>query len=121
MEQLLPMVRDYLSFSQTKPEYVYDFYYIQKNHPAGLDPNVLRSGNVGSVLWIEDADEFIKDEGSDGGNEEDEDSNAEDYYTNDYPDEPDFNSDVEEFYYSSDERDVLHEEEESDDYEDYLW
>ncbi|KAJ1956803.1 hypothetical protein EC988_001161 [Linderina pennispora] len=121
MEQLLPMVRDYLSFNQTKPEYVYDFYYILKNHPAGLDPNVLRTGNVGSVLWIDDAEEFVNNGESDDGNDDDEDSNAEDYYTNDYPDEPDFNSEVEEFYYSSDERDILHEEESSDDYEDYVW
>ncbi|ORX67434.1 hypothetical protein DL89DRAFT_294615 [Linderina pennispora] len=121
MEQLLPMVRDYLSFNQTKPEYVYDFYYILKNHPAGLDPNVLRTGNVGSVLWIDDAEEFVNNRESDDGNDDDEDSNAEDYYTNDYPDEPDFNSEVEKFYYSSDERDILHEEESSDDYEDYVW
>ncbi|KAI8326130.1 hypothetical protein GQ54DRAFT_139237 [Martensiomyces pterosporus] len=107
MDTLLPMVRDYLSFSQPKPEYVYDFYYVQQSH-AGMDPNILRAPNVGTVLWVDDAEEFTNGgDSDDDGNSDDADSNAEDYYTNDYPDEPEYNSEIDDYYYSSDEREQL--------------
>ncbi|KAJ2158169.1 hypothetical protein GGF46_003976 [Coemansia sp. RSA 552] len=102
VEELTPMVRDYLSFRTGRPEYVYDFYYVQQNQTGGLDPNTLRTPNVGSVLWVDDVGEFLGDSAS-HASDDDEDSNAEDFYRNDYPDEPDSDMGMDESYGSADE------------------
>ncbi|KAJ2497859.1 hypothetical protein GGH96_004777 [Coemansia sp. RSA 1972] len=107
VDDLVPIVQNYLSFDSIPTEYVYDFYYIQKEY-AGVDPNLLRTSNVGSVLWIDDVNEFMGDSGS-NISDEDEDSNAEDFYRNDYPDEPDSDYGMDEFYGSSDEHNALRE------------
>ncbi|KAJ2305352.1 hypothetical protein IWW55_001976 [Coemansia sp. RSA 2706] len=108
VDELVPIVQDYLSLDGRRTEYVYDFYYIQKSH-AGIDPNVLRANNVGSVLWIDDVNEFLGDSDSDI-NDEDEDSNAEDFYRNDYPDEPDSDSGMDDYYNSAGEHSDIMEE-----------
>ncbi|KAJ2081135.1 hypothetical protein H4R24_002557 [Coemansia sp. RSA 988] len=104
-EDLVPMVRDYLSFAAGNPEYMYDFYYVRKSG-SDLNPNILHASNVGAVLWVNDINEFLADSDS-NYEEEDEDSNAEDFYRNDYPDEPESDSDMDEYCYSSGERDDI--------------
>ncbi|KAJ2450196.1 hypothetical protein EV183_004450 [Coemansia sp. RSA 2336] len=116
VDELVPIVKDYLSFEPKPAEYVYDFYYIQKTY-AGVDPNVLTAGNVGSVLWIDDVNEFLADSSSEYC-DDDEDSNAEDFYRNDYPDEPD--SDVG-MYYSSDERESMRATAYDEEYDEEMW
>ncbi|PIA17676.1 hypothetical protein COEREDRAFT_85945 [Coemansia reversa NRRL 1564] len=102
-DDLVPMVRDYLSFAAGNPEYMYDFYYVKRTS-SDMNPNILHAPNVGAVLWVNDINEFMGDSDS-SCEEEDEDSNAEDFYRNDYPDEPDTDSGMDEYYYSSGERD----------------
>ncbi|KAJ2557885.1 hypothetical protein EV175_001074 [Coemansia sp. RSA 1933] len=109
-DELVPMVRDRLTFATTRSDYVYDLYYIpsSNNHPAHNSHQV--PPNVGSVLWVDDLDELLDGGASDsdaGRYDEDDDSNAEDYYANDYPDDPDSSSGVYEYYYSSEEREEL--------------
>ncbi|KAJ1740535.1 hypothetical protein LPJ68_003677 [Coemansia sp. RSA 1086] len=116
VDELVPIVKDYLSFGPKQAEYVYDFYYIQKTY-AGVDPNILSAANVGSVLWIDDVNEFLADSSSEYG-DDDEDSNAEDFYRNDYPDEPD--SDIG-MYYSSDERESMRVNAYDEEYDDEMW
>lgn len=100
MDELVPMVDHYLSFEQQMaPEYMYDFYYTSNNNrPTG--------DNVGSVMWIDDVDEFLGEESEDSFDDEDEDSNAEDYYANDYPDEDDGILTMDEYYDSEGEPDL---------------
>ncbi|KAJ2610637.1 hypothetical protein H4S08_003520 [Coemansia sp. RSA 1365] len=104
-DDLVPMVRDYLSFAAGNPEYMYDFYYVKRSS-SDMNPNILHASNVGAVLWVDDINEFMGDSDSSCG-EEDEDSNAEDFYRNDYPDEPESDSGMDEYYYSSGERDDI--------------
>ncbi|KAJ2806485.1 hypothetical protein H4R20_001668 [Coemansia guatemalensis] len=104
-DDLVPMVRDYLSFAAGSPEYMYDFYYVQQSG-SDMDPNILHASNVGAVLWVNDINEFLGDSDS-SYEDEDEDSNAEDFYRNDYPDEPESDSGMDEYYYSSGERDDI--------------
>ncbi|KAJ1667449.1 hypothetical protein IW140_000836 [Coemansia sp. RSA 1813] len=107
-EELVPMVRDRLTFVSKTPEYVYDLYFIQsKQSPMQLSAG--KGPNVGSVLWVDDIDELLDAAGSDSDRniDDDDDSNAEDYYANDYPDDPDSSSGVYEYYYSSEEREEL--------------
>ncbi|KAJ1932025.1 hypothetical protein GGF37_007196, partial [Kickxella alabastrina] len=115
VDDLVPMVRDYLSFDQRPvPEYVYDFYYVQQQQQEGG----LRalSNSVGMATWIDDVEELL-DVASDV--DDDEDSNAEDYYANEYPDNPDSASD---YYYSTDEREDIESEREAwDDGREYEW
>ncbi|KAJ2717012.1 hypothetical protein H4R19_000267 [Coemansia spiralis] len=99
-DELVPMVRDYLSFAARVPEYVYDFYYIPHAQSA-MDLRALRAANIGAVHWIDDVDDYLADSDCDE-HDDDEDSNAEDFYRNDYPDEPDSASDMDEYYYSDD-------------------
>ncbi|KAJ2352689.1 hypothetical protein GGF43_003689 [Coemansia sp. RSA 2618] len=114
-DDLVPIVQSYLSFDSRHAEYVYDFYYIQKAYD-GVDPNMLRTSNVGSVLWIDDVNEFLG-ECSSEFSDEDEDSNAEDFYRNDYPDEPDSDDGMDEFYDSAEEREGLRNEAYDPEYE----
>ncbi|KAI9501086.1 hypothetical protein BX070DRAFT_237124 [Coemansia spiralis] len=105
VDDLVPMVRDHLTFVPRNAGYVYDFYYIQQKYQGGVDPNVLRAANVGSVLWVDDIDDLLDTGVSSEDNiDDDEDSNAEDYYGNDYPDDPESESDMYDYYYSSEER-----------------
>ncbi|KAJ2775860.1 hypothetical protein IWQ57_000017 [Coemansia nantahalensis] len=99
-DELVPMVRDYLSLTAGAPEYVYDFYYIPLAQP-GMGSSALRAANIGAVHWVDDTDDAIADSDC-AVDDDDEDSNAEDFYRNDYPDEPDSASDMDECYYSSD-------------------
>ncbi|KAJ2850859.1 hypothetical protein IWW36_001583 [Coemansia brasiliensis] len=116
VDELVPMVKDYLSFGPKQAEYVYDFYYIQKTY-AGVDPNVFPAANVGSVLWIDDVNEFLADSSSEFS-DDDEDSNAEDFYRNDYPDEPDSDMGM---YYTSDEREAMRVDAYDEEYDDEMW
>ncbi|KAJ2778734.1 hypothetical protein H4R18_004422 [Coemansia javaensis] len=100
-DELVPMVREYLSVGVPAPEYVYDFYYIPHAQAA---MGALHAANIGSVLWLGDPDDAIPDSDCDQGDEDD-DSNAEDFYRNDYPDdEPDSASGADEYYYSDEDR-----------------
>ncbi|KAJ2399518.1 hypothetical protein GGI23_002608 [Coemansia sp. RSA 2559] len=121
-EELVPMVRDRLTFRATPTsEYVYDLYYMQSG-PL-LAPRSAPDASVGSVLWVDDIDELLDANApdSDGNIDDDDDSNAEDYYANDYPDDPDSSSGVYEYYYSSEEREELRGMEGDDDGEDGVW
>ncbi|KAJ1736563.1 hypothetical protein LPJ72_001284 [Coemansia sp. Benny D160-2] len=106
--QLVPMVRDRLSLApQAAAEYVYDLYYVQSKQPVAAAA-AMAQRSVAAVLWVDDINELLDGvgSGSDDGFDEDDDSNAEDYYANDYPDDPDSGSDdgYYGFYDSSDER-----------------
>ncbi|KAJ2719679.1 hypothetical protein GGI07_005062 [Coemansia sp. Benny D115] len=111
VDDLVPLVRDYLSLGHAVPEYVYDFYYVhQQSLKMEMDPRVLRASNLGMVSWIDDIDDLVDDEESSCLDDDDDDSNAEDYYANDYPDNPDSDAELDEYYYSSDERERLAED-----------
>lgn len=80
---LMPMVRDYLNFTEHN-DYVYDLYF--HDTTKGVS-NALEQSRVGT-LEMDTSDPLLLDEGptdSDVGDSDD--SNAEDYYTHDYPDE----------------------------------
>ncbi|KAL0088391.1 hypothetical protein J3Q64DRAFT_1725414 [Phycomyces blakesleeanus] len=89
MCNFIPMVKEYLTLNE-KPqlseedEYVYDVYYRDdSNVTTGIN-----AANIGSLVWFDEQGEFLNDDtDSELGDHEDEDSNAEDYYQNDYPDE----------------------------------
>ncbi|KAI9025803.1 hypothetical protein CLU79DRAFT_743155 [Phycomyces nitens] len=87
MCNFIPMVKEYLTLNE-KPkdedEYVYDVYYRDdSNLTAGIN-----AGNIGSLVWFDEETGYLNDDtDSELGDHEDEDSNAEDYYQNDYPDE----------------------------------
>ncbi|KAF7728242.1 solute carrier 7, member 6 opposite strand [Apophysomyces ossiformis] len=87
MCNFIPMVKEYLTLNERPEEtedYVYDVYYRDDSGNA----TELHSGNIGSLVWFENESEYVNDdEDSEVGDIEDEDSNAEDYYQNDYPDE----------------------------------
>ncbi|ORZ02873.1 hypothetical protein BCR43DRAFT_482313 [Syncephalastrum racemosum] len=87
MCNFIPMVKEYLTLNEKTPmesdEYVYDVYYRDDSN-ANVS---VHSTNVASLVWYDDADYMNNnDEDSELGDNEDEDSNAEDYYQNDYPD-----------------------------------
>ncbi|CAG8515221.1 11063_t:CDS:2 [Ambispora gerdemannii] len=91
MEKFLPMVMDYMSYLNIKDhdddeddEYVYDVFYRDDNFVKGFEDHYR---NVASLVWLEDDDnEYLLDE-ADIIDTDDEDSNAENYYTHDYPEE----------------------------------
>ncbi|KAI9318642.1 hypothetical protein BX666DRAFT_1930068 [Dichotomocladium elegans] len=99
----IPMVKEYLTLNERKQEdendYVYDVYYRDDSKSA----DAIQNGNVGSLVWFDEDKQYMndKDSDSDVGNEEDEDSNAEDYYQNDYPDEESDGEFEDQFGYSS--------------------
>ncbi|KAK9767795.1 hypothetical protein K7432_002131 [Basidiobolus ranarum] len=92
MCNFIPMLREYLSVND-KPveeelqddEYVYDVYYRDDSKTASNMPSV----KLASLIWFDDPEDnvFLHDEGDSSDFEGDEDSNAEDYYTNEYPEE----------------------------------
>ncbi|KAJ2731601.1 hypothetical protein IW152_004419 [Coemansia sp. BCRC 34962] len=94
VDELVPMVRDYLSLEHGPPEYVYDFYYARQVQSADA------MLSMGAVTWMDDVENFV--DSSDEGGDEDEDSNSEGYYANDYPDDESL-SGRDEYEYSDDE------------------
>ncbi|KAF9958862.1 solute carrier 7, member 6 opposite strand [Modicella reniformis] len=121
MCNFLPMVREYLSISDSatadpkivteapcepppppptteskdtdvssEDEYVYDIYYCD---PHADHQQESRYRAIGSLLWFsDDENDFIPEDDSSAYGDDDSDSNAEDYYQNDYP-EDEFMSD----------------------------
>ncbi|KAJ2019210.1 hypothetical protein GGI01_001762 [Coemansia sp. RSA 376] len=98
VDDLVPLVRDYLSLDHSAPEYVYDFYYARQQQSAD---SML---HVGAVTWIDDTEDQADSSSEDG--DEDEDSNSEGYYANDYPDDESVNS-RDSYYYSDEEREHI--------------
>ncbi|SAL98196.1 hypothetical protein [Absidia glauca] len=90
MCNFIPMVKEYLTLNDRveEPEeddYVYDVYYCDKSTDNDA---VIAGPNVGSLMWFDQDTEYMNDDtDSEVGDNEDEDSNAEDFYQNDYPDE----------------------------------
>ncbi|KAJ1981441.1 hypothetical protein H4R34_002073 [Dimargaris verticillata] len=88
-DSLIPMMEQYLSVDQTSDDYVYDVYYVDTADDDEFD--VIRAQKTyGSLLWtgVEDDNyEFVPTSESEC---DEEDSNAEDYYAHDYPDEDDW-------------------------------
>ncbi|KAJ1881939.1 hypothetical protein LPJ71_010215, partial [Coemansia sp. S17] len=60
--------------------------------------------HVGAVTWIDDTEDQADSSSEDG--DEDEDSNSEGYYANDYPDDESVNS-RDSYYYSDEEREHI--------------
>ncbi len=97
MCNLIPMVREYLNVNEgpvsnkaTRTHYVYDLFVEDTSANAGTVTNAVNAG----ILELSD-DEFwwhTDDEDEKLYEDEDEDSNAEDYWMNDYPDEEDYYS-----------------------------
>ncbi|ORX90429.1 hypothetical protein K493DRAFT_409868 [Basidiobolus meristosporus CBS 931.73] len=120
MCNFLPMLREYLSVND-KPveeelhddEYVYDVYYRDDANHATTMPSV----KLASLIWFDDPEDnvFLHDEGDSSDFEGDEDSNAEDYYKNEYPEEEAW-TDFDEY---ENEEGLDHEEEPSSDEYDY--
>ncbi|KAK4513085.1 uncharacterized protein ATC70_000123 [Mucor velutinosus] len=110
MCNFIPMVKEYLTLQEKEEDkeddYVYDVYYRD-------DENIeqsMTSMNVGSLVWFDEQSEYLDDDSdSELGDYADEDSNAEDYYQNDYPEEED-----------SDEFEDQHDYDLSSDDEDYV-
>ncbi|KAG0230039.1 hypothetical protein BGW41_002627 [Actinomortierella wolfii] len=88
LDQLLRETGQESDDDDDEDEYVYDIYYRDMNADQ-TQASQYRS--VGSLLWYDDDGEenFIHEEDSSGDDYEDSDSNAEDYYMNDYPEEED--------------------------------
>ncbi|KAL9559356.1 hypothetical protein PS6_000823 [Mucor atramentarius] len=90
MCNFIPMVKEYLTLQEREEEkeddYVYDVYYRDdENIEQGMN-----SMNIGSLVWFDEQSEYLDDDSdSELGDNVDEDSNAEDYYQNDYPEEED--------------------------------
>ncbi|KAG0328018.1 hypothetical protein BGZ99_006370 [Dissophora globulifera] len=112
MCNFLPMVREYLSISRpdgldktlsdehltthdpvsdqaedqdSEDEYVYDIYYRDLHAEHRQEPG---QRGIGSLLWFsDDENNFLNEDDSSDDDFEDSDSNAEDYYQNDYPED----------------------------------
>ncbi|KAJ1880586.1 hypothetical protein H4R99_007628 [Coemansia sp. RSA 1722] len=110
VDDLVPLVRGGLALQNDDPEYLYDFYYEARNGVV--------AGASGTVLWTEDDDASVAGSESEHADQEEEDSNAEDYYANDYPDDPDSSSDGDAYYYGSDERERMRSEARAHEYDD---
>ncbi|TPX67247.1 hypothetical protein SpCBS45565_g03967 [Spizellomyces sp. 'palustris'] len=86
MSELMPMVREYLRVTEgnekaKEDEYVWDLYYLDNS--AKPAPNA----KVAELTWEQDDDVFVADDDASSDYlDDDEDSNAEDYWANDYPD-----------------------------------
>ncbi|KAG9306216.1 hypothetical protein G9A89_016120 [Geosiphon pyriformis] len=99
VDKLMPLIRDYLSLHEipdedhkqatdsSKDEYVYDVFYLDDEAAMTSDFSPEKFRNVASLTWLDEGDNTRYDSGSDDLIDEDEDSNAENYYTHDYPDE----------------------------------
>ncbi|KND04715.1 uncharacterized protein SPPG_00424 [Spizellomyces punctatus DAOM BR117] len=86
ISDLMPMVREYLRVTEgdekvKEDEYVWDLYYLDNS--AKPAPNA----KVAELTWEQDDDVFVADDDDSSDYlDDDEDSNAEDYWANDYPD-----------------------------------
>ncbi|KAI8069880.1 hypothetical protein BC940DRAFT_296391 [Gongronella butleri] len=108
MCNFIPMVKEYLSLKDKDPEddYVYDVYYCD----VSSTQTSITGANVAELVWFDDDNEYLNDDSdSELGDIEDEDSNAEDYYQNDYPDEVS-DEDFEEQEFGEDDSDNYDEE-----------
>ncbi|KAF1805975.1 hypothetical protein V8B55DRAFT_1486866 [Mucor lusitanicus] len=110
MCNFIPMVKEYLTLQEREQDkeddYVYDVYYRDDENME----HSMNSMNVGSLVWFDEQSEYLDDDtDSELGDNVDEDSNAEDYYQNDYPEEED-----------SDEFEDQHDYDLSSDDEDYV-
>lgn len=91
MCNFIPMVKEYLTLQDKEEDkeedYVYDVYY---RDDADLEAEGVNNMNIGSLVWFDQQSEYLDDDSdSELGDFVDEDSNAEDYYQNDYPEEED--------------------------------
>ncbi|CAO3613537.1 unnamed protein product [Cunninghamella blakesleeana] len=101
MCNFIPMVKEYLTLNDRiedhveDNDYVYDVYYCDTSNTG----QTISGTNIGSLVWFDDETEYLNDESeSEAGDDGDEDSNAEDYYQNDYPDEEDSEGEYEDQY-----------------------
>ncbi|RKP10092.1 hypothetical protein THASP1DRAFT_28139 [Thamnocephalis sphaerospora] len=97
MSNFVPLLRDHFTLrdrsggnsSDDDGEYVYDFYY----DSGDLQPSQRVPQHAAPLIWLDETDPnnvFFDDASDDDdslGGSESEDSNAEDFYANDYPDE----------------------------------
>ncbi|KAK8858849.1 hypothetical protein IAR55_003079 [Kwoniella newhampshirensis] len=105
MAAFLPMLEEYLrlekSQAKEKPvktaeeEWVYDLYYRDNRGSAPLDMGAGDGVTIGELLGFEDISPPSSISGSEPEDEADEDSNDEDYYRNDYPEDEDADEDME--------------------------
>ncbi|KAI8913085.1 hypothetical protein DFJ77DRAFT_511592 [Powellomyces hirtus] len=85
MSSLMPMVQEYLKL-QEGDDYVYDLYYA---HASPVSPSI--HARVAELSFDQDPDIFLHDNGNSSDSDahsnigDDHDSNAEDYYANEYP------------------------------------
>ncbi|TFY72883.1 hypothetical protein EVG20_g151 [Dentipellis fragilis] len=125
IEKFLPMLQDYLKVGETAPpasaasaplpspgvppasnvegpDYVWDVFF---HRPGAL--NYTSVSNIGTLTGLPAsfADPFSSDSESEPEDDADEDSNAEEYYKNDYPDEEDSDG-SDEFHERSDHDDM---------------
>ncbi|KAI9568329.1 hypothetical protein HD554DRAFT_758683 [Boletus coccyginus] len=116
MEKFLPMLQDYLtlqdtissgvtpianSYTPTGDDYVWDVFY---RRPYSLSEWNSFAVNYGTVTGLPPSvEDDLSDSESEEADEADEDSNAEEYYKNDYPDEEDSESDDDLFHDAEDE------------------
>ncbi|KAF9267594.1 hypothetical protein L218DRAFT_955458, partial [Marasmius fiardii PR-910] len=122
MEKIMPLLQAYLKMSNTPTasvanedlDYVWDIFY----HRPGARQDWTQTSIVGTVTGLPPLGDPETDSGSEEEveDEADEDSNAEEYYKNDYPDEEDSDSD----WNSSDDFD-RHSDYYGDDGSDHEW
>ncbi|OMH80526.1 hypothetical protein AX774_g6020, partial [Zancudomyces culisetae] len=101
MKTLMSMLREHLSVTQGsnytvgnktvsggdgEDEYVYDLYY-GTSLANSEDPEIFTSSKLATLYWEAGGAVFL-DEGGTDSDFDSEDSNDENYYTNEYPDEP---------------------------------
>ncbi|KAJ1986999.1 hypothetical protein H4R33_003068 [Dimargaris cristalligena] len=97
---LIPMIEEYLNVEKKNDDYVYDVYYIDDPEEHELAQTPL---NYGSLFWNGDGEDYDNLASDSDEFEGDDDSNAEDYYGNDYPDEADWENELSDFEHGSDE------------------
>ncbi|KAH8085948.1 hypothetical protein BXZ70DRAFT_1067833 [Cristinia sonorae] len=101
----LPSSRSLAGMSAGEDEYVWDVFYQRPTTFQELYEPALQGVNIGTLTGLPpDANAWDSDDSSEFEDEDDEDSNAEDWYTNDYPDEEESSdeaSDGDEFHEDS--------------------
>uniref|UniRef100_A0A0W0G092 Probable RNA polymerase II nuclear localization protein SLC7A6OS n=1 Tax=Moniliophthora roreri TaxID=221103 RepID=A0A0W0G092_MONRR len=122
IEKIMPLLEAYLKMENTPAstatdkssdnDYVWDIFY----HRPGVRQDWTQTNTVGTITGLPPLGDADTDSGSEDEvvDEADEDSNAEEYYKNDYPDEEDSDSnwgtdsDSDDFHEHSDHDDVVH-------------
>ncbi|WWC71044.1 uncharacterized protein I206_104997 [Kwoniella pini CBS 10737] len=128
MANFLPMLEEYLKLEEAsrKPtpistpvedEWVYDLYY-RDNNSISLGLGVGDGVTIGELLGFDDISPPSSISGSEPEDEADEDSNDEDYYRNDYPEDEDADEDMEGFKGGGGESDWSDEFDDEDDEDD---